>query len=78
MTNRTEEEANTRGEITDTIEEAVEQDEREQMRMDEMTDEERVWLEDEMKIIRVMNLVEWAGLEDEYKMSTNYITGKNL
>ena len=46
--------------------------------MDEMTEQERVWLEDEMKLIRIMNLVEWAGLEDEYKMSKNYIIGKNL
>ena len=47
------------------------------MRMDEITEEEPVWLEDETEILRVRNLVKWAGLEDEYQMSTNYITGTN-
>jgi hypothetical protein len=49
--------------------ETLELEEREQMRMDAMTEEEQLWLEDELKLIRIMNLVEWAGFEDEYKLN---------
>ena len=68
VANNIEEETPIRGETTKVIAvETLEQEERE--RIDEMTEEEQLWLEDELKLRRILNLVEWAGFEEEYTLN---------
>ena len=67
VTNNIEEETPIREETTNIkAVETLEHEDREQMRMDVMTEEEQLWLEDELQLRRILNLVEWAGFEEEY------------